>query len=139
MSLGRIVAGFFLTGLAIVVTYSFATYYFESRRRIEPVEQVYAGEPISENWQTKPALYSCRNESEGIFMVVSPTSGEFMLFDSGGAWINNGTFFHAKTDKGIEYNHAEIGNTLLAFFPDDNHKWRLAVATGEKVVELFCN
>lgn len=110
----------------------------DSLPSVQPI-QVYAGEPISEGWENKPALYSCRNKSEGIFMVIAPTSGEFMLFDSGGAWINNGTFFQAKTDKGIEYNHAEIGNTLLAFFADEGGKWRLAVASGEKVVELFCN
>lgn len=142
MSLGKIIAAAFLTGLVIVVTYSAAQFYFKSQREADGIEapvQIYAGEPLPQPTtidNVKPSLYSCADEKMRVYLVIA-ASGEFMMFDGNGVWVNNGTFFEATTDKGIHYWHAEIGSSLMGMTKTDSN-WRLAIITPQSTMELIC-
>lgn len=134
---------FLLSAAAACVMYIAADYYFAAQRVADGIEepaQIYAGEPIpqpSSVQDAKPSLYSCGNENKRLYMVIA-MSGEFMLFDQKGMWINNGRFFEAKTDQGVNYWHAEVGSSLLGLFKHADNRWHLAIATEEDVSELIC-
>ncbi len=105
-----------------------------------PPMQIYAGDPVPKADRSDvPALYVCTDdEKDGLFLVIAPTTYEFMVFDRGGAWLNNGQFFEAKTDKGVQYLHAEIGTTLLGFYRL-GESWKLAVVSSNEENVLVCN
>lgn len=138
---------YFLLGLLVVAsipTYNYMQTRLE-RSKLEALQQtsavqMYAGDPMPAVAQEfNPVMYSCANEKEHMYLVIAPATGEFMLFDRAGAWINRGQFFQAKTDQGVEYYHAEIGNNLLGMFLDDNKRWHLAIAAGDKATDMLCN
>lgn len=137
-----------LIGVALAALAFFGGRQFGSQTQTQVIEsepmQIYAGDPVpvvAPDRSKMPSLYSCRDSSrqEGVFMLISPVTGEFMLFDLTGVWINNGQFFDAKTDQNVQYLHAEVGNVLLAFFLDNANRWHLAISTEEGVTELGCN
>ena len=142
MSLGKLITIGAVSALLAAVTYLAADYYFKSQRIADGIEapvQIYAGEPLPEATASsgeKPALYSCADERMRVYLVIADT-GEFMLFDGAGAWVNNGRFFQATSDKGVHYWHAEIGNSLLGLVKKDNI-WHLAVVTPQESMELIC-
>lgn len=127
-----------LVAVAIVGTYLAADYYFESKRIVElPTMKVYAGEQIEAPESTPPSLYPCVSPDKEIVYLVIATSGEFMMFDMEGVWVTNGTFVKTKTNEGIEFFKAEVGDSLLGMFNTPSG-WRLAISTDKGVTQLAC-
>ena len=105
------------------------------------VVQIYAGDSLPDATlnEVPPSLYACRDsEGDGVFMVISGKTAEFMLFDQAGAWVNSGRFVEAKTDEGVDFLHAQINDVHLGFFLDSHDQFHLAIATSETVDDLIC-
>ena len=131
-------------GLVFIVAYfSIAAYgKYRTTQEVlvaEPVEQIYAGEPLPQRsavQDAKPSLYSCADEKMRVYLVIA-SSGEFMMFDGKGAWVNHGRFFEAQTDQGVNYWHAELGSSLLGMSKKDS-TWHLAIVTPKSTMDLIC-
>lgn len=129
-----------LAASAVVVTYFAADSYFRSKRDAEyaRLSQAVSLEPIAPDSELPPSLYPCIAPDKEILYMVIAVSGEFMMFDQDGVWVTNGTFFKAKTDKNVEYYHAEVGSNLLGMFKTPNDGWHLVMSTQQGATELKC-
>jgi hypothetical protein len=105
------------------------------------VVQVYAGDDVGaavdaaiKADQLPPSLYVCNAPDTLLFVLVSPNTLDFALFDGSGAFLTDGVF--AKQElKGVKYFGAEVLGTLVAFV-EQKDGWHFLVS-GEKGVKDF--
>lgn len=91
--------------------------------------------------QAEPSLYGCESKSgEGLFFVVSPETGEFMIFDNNGAWVNRGQFSKETAENGSTFFFAVVGNSSIGMTKLNNDSWRLVIInnTSDEKSEMIC-
>ena len=100
--------------------------------------------------KANPAHYSCYAELNNeintyptYFVVISPASGDFMLFDEGGVFLNRGVL--SRNVSALEPNRsfeAYVGSVHLWFNLVDEQSaiWQLVLFTeGHDPISLYCN
>jgi hypothetical protein len=90
--------------------------------------------------QAEPSLYGCQGSGDGLFFVISPETGEFMIFDHNGSWVNRGQFSRESTDTGVPYFFAVVGNSSIGWTKLNNNVWRLVIVdnNSNQKSELNC-
>lgn len=121
------------------------------KARVTPtgaVVQVYAGDDITAAVDAvvaaerkPPALYVCNAEGEageGLYILISPTTLDFALFDGSGAFLSDGVF--AKTViENVSVFKAEVLDTVVALVPLKAAGEYKFLISGEKgVMEFSC-
>lgn len=91
--------------------------------------------------QAEPSLYGCDTSrgGEGLFFVISPETGEFMIFDKDGKWVNRGSFVRATANDGRPFFAAQVGTAQIGFQKVNDSLWRLVIINDDDTkMELFC-
>lgn len=88
--------------------------------------------------QASPVLYGCQsNNHRNLYFVIE--SGEFMVFDHNGMWLNSGQL-DVWTDDGKSYYAAKVGDVVMGWKKIDSRTWLLLIIAdnGNSVTEFRC-
>jgi hypothetical protein len=106
------------------------------------VVQVYAGDDVAaavnaaaKAEQLPPALYVCNAPDTGLYILVSPTTLDFALFDGDGAFLTDGVFAKTSID-GVPIFKAEVLDTIVALVQKKSGGFTFLIS-GEKGVKEF--
>jgi hypothetical protein len=130
-----------LVGTLLAYGAQFGAQYLKARNApTGSVVQVYAGDDVGEavaaaTEEVPPALYVCKSPATLIYVLVSPVTLDFAIFDEKGAFLVENVFAKMTTNEGVPYFGAEVLGTTVAFAESKNG-WHFIIS-GEKGVKDF--